>query len=129
VETRPRDLRLRRDTDIRALFRSGRRLNLPPFTVYYLPTDQGHPRYGVQVSRRTARKAVARNRIRRRTREAFRGLLADRTQGVDLMVVAAAEAATLPWGELVARCGQVVERIGQRIGVETERGRGDSEPS
>jgi ribonuclease P protein component len=110
----PRNLRLRRDADIRELFRSGRRLSVPPLTVVYRRTALEHPRYGVQVSRRTAKRAVTRNRIRRRVREAFRGPLAGWEGGLDLMVLAGAEAATLPWDELAARCRRLVEQITHR---------------
>jgi ribonuclease P protein component len=119
VAARARDLRLTRDQDIRALFRTGRRTQSGPLRVVYRRTDRGHPRLGVQVSRRSARAAVTRNRIRRRVREAFRPLLAGCEEGVDLMVMAGPEAATLPWDELAARCRRLVERIVQ----------GESEPN
>lgn len=113
MASRPRDLRLTRDTDIRAVFRTGRRVQAPPLKVIYRRTKLAHPRLGVQVSRRSAGKAVTRNRIRRRVREAFRNLLAGCGEGVDLMVLAGPEAATLPWDELVARCRRLVEQITQ----------------
>jgi len=108
---RPRDLRLRRSAEIRDLFRTGRRLGAPPLRVVYLPTGHGHARLGVQVSRRAAGTAVRRNRIRRRTREAFRRLLEGSGLEVDVMVLAGPELATLPWDELLA-CGRgILEQI------------------
>lgn len=120
MATRPKDLRLRREADIRALFRSGATVSEPPFKVFFRLTEHGHPRYGVQVSRRTAKRAVARNRIRRRAREAFRGPLAAWGRGVDLMVLAGPETATLPWSDLVARSRRLVERVARRL----DRGQG-----
>jgi ribonuclease P protein component len=126
VATRPKDLRLRREADIKVLFRSGRTVSEPPFKVYFRATDRPHPRYGVQVSRRNAKLAVTRNRIRRRAREAFRGPLAASARGVDLMVLAGPEAATLPWDELVARCLRLVERLLARLDQPAEERRAGS---
>lgn len=108
-----------RDADIRALFRAGRRLSAPPLRVVYRPTDLGHPRLGVQVSRRAAGSAVRRNRIRRRAREAFRRLLEGSGTGVDVMVLAGPEVEALAFEELMARGRKLVERIE----------RGEREPS
>jgi len=126
VATRPKDLRLRREADIRALFRSGRTLSEPPFKVFFRPTDRPHPRYGVQVSRRTAKKAVTRNRIRRRAREAFRGPLAASARGVDMMVLAGPEAATLPWDQMVARCLRLLAQLETRLDAPAETRAGGS---
>lgn len=100
-----------RDADIRALFRTGRRLSAPPLRVIYRLTDLGHPRLGVQVSRRAAGSAVRRNRIRRRAREAFRRLLDPSATGVDVMVLAGPEVEALAFEELLARGRKLVERI------------------
>jgi ribonuclease P protein component len=122
---RPRDLRLTRGAEIRELLKTGRRLSAPPLRVVYRPTDRGHARLAVQVSRRTARTAVRRNRIRRRTREAFRRLLSDSGMGVDVMVLAGAEVERLPWDELLARGRGVLKKIEQAERIE----RGEREPS
>lgn len=115
MATRPKDLRLRREADIRALFRSGCTISESPFKVFFRRTDRAHPRYGVQVSRRTAKKAVTRNRIRRRSREAFRSPLAESGRGVDLMVLAGPEAATLPWAQMLARSRRLWEQMERRL--------------
>jgi ribonuclease P protein component len=122
---RPRDLRLTRGAEIRELLKTGRRLSAPPLRVVYRPTDRGHARLAVQVSRRTARTAVRRNRIRRRTREAFRRLLSDSGMAVDVMVLAGAEVERLPWNELLARGRGVLMQIEQAERIE----RGEREPS
>jgi len=125
---RPRDLRLTRGAEIRELLKTGRRLSAPPLRVVYRPTDRGHARLAVQVSRRTARTAVRRNRIRRRTREAFRRLLSDSGMAVDVMVLAGAEVERLPWNELLARGRGVLEQI-DRIEQAERIERGEREPS
>jgi len=58
------------------LFSGGRTLNLPPLRIIYriLPADENHQRVRVLVSvpRRQFKKAVDRNLIRRRIKEAWR---------------------------------------------------------
>jgi ribonuclease P protein component len=116
---RGRDLRLTRSAEIRELFRTGRRLTVPPLRVVYRPTAHGHARLAVQVSRRAVRTAVRRNRIRRRTREAFRRLLEGAGPGVDVMVLPGPEVEALPWETLLTCCRGLLERIE----------RGEREPS
>jgi len=125
---RGRALRLTRGAEIRELFRTGRRLTAPPLRVVYLPTGHGHARLAVQVSRRVVRTAVRRNRIRRRTREAFRRLLDGAGPGVDVMVLAGAEVERLPWDELLACCRALLEQIAQ-IARNARNERGEREPS
>lgn len=106
-----RQLRLNHSTEIRAVFRDGRRLNDPHMRVVFRVTDRPHPRFCIQVGRRVSKKAVVRNRIRRRAREAFRGPLSGLDRGFDLVVMAQIGVADLPWDELTARSRRLVERI------------------
>ena len=52
--------------------------------------DQSKPRLGLAISKRTVRKAVARNRTKRLAREAFRHLQ-DQLGGVDLIVLSSSK--------------------------------------
>lgn len=75
------------------MFRHGCKTRDSYFTVFAKPSVTGHARLGLAVSRRTAPTAVARNRIKRQTRESFRrqqALLA----GLDVVVVAQPAART-----------------------------------
>lgn len=52
--------------------KGGRRRRDELFTLYYLGNKLGHARLGLTVSRKTAPRAVDRNRLRRQVRESFR---------------------------------------------------------
>jgi ribonuclease P protein component len=55
--------------------------------VYGVENGRDHPRLGISVSRKKIRSAVARNRVKRLLREAFRLSKAELPSGVDLVVV------------------------------------------
>ena len=60
---------------IQQLFAEGKSLNAFPLRLIYLPEDHGSPykiQAGVTVSKRNFKKAVQRNRIKRKVREAYR---------------------------------------------------------
>lgn len=69
--TLPRQARLRKKSDFR--FRPYTRTSSRFFQIVY--SRQGKGRVGISLSRKVLRRAVARNRVRRLIREAFRHLL------------------------------------------------------
>jgi len=62
------------------------------FTVYALTNECDHPRLGLVVGKKAARKAVDRNRIKRIIREVFRKTAVNYPQ-LDVVVIAKATAA------------------------------------
>ena len=80
-------MRLRRPSQFRAVLSGGVRKAVGPLNVYALPNKLGQPRLGLAVSRRVGR-AVVRNRIKRRMREAFRLMQNDLPRGYDLVISA-----------------------------------------
>jgi len=53
--------------------------------MYFMPNRLGYPRLGIVVSKKTARRAIARNYMRRVLREWFR-LNREQIGGLDLVV-------------------------------------------
>ena len=82
---RPRH-RLRRRKDFVRVFSGGTRLHARVVTIIVRPNGMNHPRLGLAVARRVARRAVARHRLKRRIRESFRHH-AERLGGLDVVVV------------------------------------------
>jgi ribonuclease P protein component len=69
----PRQVRLTDSEDYQRVFKHCcYRLNNSWLTVLAVPNKLQHPRLGMAISRKVARTAVARNRIKRVTRESFR---------------------------------------------------------
>lgn len=66
------NLRLKTAADFKRVFDAGRRMQLRWFGVIYSPNNLNTPRFGVIISKRMAKRAVTRNRIRRVIREFFR---------------------------------------------------------
>lgn len=107
----PRDARLRRASEIQAVFQQGRREERRAFVFLWLPRG-GSARAGFTVSRQI-RGAVRRNRARRRLRSAYRGLEPATLRGVDAVFVARAWALEAPLDELraeMARAHAVASR-------------------
>jgi len=78
--------RIKRRSDIAALFDEGRRLGDRTLTMFIRPNGVAGTRLGVGVSKRHG-SAVKRNRIKRLCREAFRLQYEQLPNGWDLMVV------------------------------------------
>ncbi len=77
-------------SDFERVYRAGRRAQGSLFAVVVLENGLAHTRLGLSVSKRCARKAVHRNRVRRILREAFRLSLPELPAGLDLVLIATA---------------------------------------
>lgn len=84
----PRDLRLRRAADVDRVFRRGASVSVGMLLAKSLPNQQETPRVAVLVGKKLAKKAVHRNRIKRRLRELVRLHFAAVPAGVDLLIIA-----------------------------------------
>ena len=70
----PRQQRLLKSREFQHVFRRSRRVSDALFLVCAHYVEQPAPRLGLAISRRHARRAVDRNRIKRHAREVFRQL-------------------------------------------------------
>ena len=68
----PKDARLRKPAEFRAVYEKGRRLDGRLMTAFVLPNRLEQHRLGITASRKMSRLAVDRNRAKRLLREAFR---------------------------------------------------------
>ncbi|HSJ13881.1 MAG TPA: ribonuclease P protein component [Longimicrobiales bacterium] len=109
----PRARRLTRGSEIRAVFKRGKRSGTAHLDVFDSPSPLSRLRVGVVVPR-YGHAAVARNLVKRRLREVLRRDLLPRllAAGVslDLIVRARREAYDADYGELREELNQLAER-------------------
>jgi ribonuclease P protein component len=86
----------------------------PLLVLRVAPNDLDHARFGITVSSRVG-KAVVRNRIRRRLREALRARLGSLQIGYDVLIVARPASARASWNELCAALDVMLQRAGATV--------------
>ena len=98
--------------DFQALFQRGKRIDRPSMIVLWRETVVPR-RAGFAVSRQV-RGAVARNRVRRRLREAYRAARDAAPPGVDLVIVGRPGALRARFAALVAELRAALATIAAR---------------
>lgn len=83
----PRSSRVLEKKAYQRVFERATKLAGKHFVVLARPNALGHPRLGLAISKKAAKSAVERNRIKRVCRESFRHRQAE-LPGVDLVVMA-----------------------------------------
>ena len=106
----PRAVRIRTSAEFARVFDGARRTSTPELSLHWL-RDGAPPRLGLAVSRKVDTRAVARNRIKRNLREAFRHCRGALAPGA-YVVVARKPAATLPNAQLRAVFDALLRRAG-----------------
>ena len=95
---------------------SGVRVALPPFVLLLKPAGHEQPRVGFTVSRRVG-NAVARNRARRRLREAARQIMPEMAiPGADHVFIARALPDELPFEELLSFMRKALAKARRKLG-------------
>jgi len=112
----PRSARLLKHSDFDRVYKQGRRHFLPHITVFYLRREEGGARVGFTVGR-VLGGATARNRIKRRLREAVR-LEQVRVQGpADIVINPKKSVLTMEFPLLQEEISRAFELIAGRLGV------------
>ena len=98
-----------------AAFKHGRRLSAGPLAAVVAANSHGHPRIGFAVGKKFAKRAVQRNRVKRRLREQFR-LAQHGLQAVDVVILlraplphaeaAEVQAAAALWNRIIEKCAR-----------------------
>jgi ribonuclease P protein component len=111
-----RQVRIRRRPEFTAIQNTGHRVSTRSLTVLAKPGEARHDRLGIVASRKVG-NAVVRNRVKRRLRELFRQqqpvTLPPGGSGLDVVVIARREAASVPFAVLRADFERALGRLRQ----------------
>ena len=88
----PPQYRLKTSADFAHLDKEGKRLYSSGFLLVVAPSMTGESRLGIAVTRKLDKRAVVRNKIKRRVREIFRASRARFKTPCDILVIARREA-------------------------------------
>lgn len=113
----PKACRLRRRSEYQVLQQHGHRFPTRDLIILSQPGRAERTRLGVTVSKRVAKQATRRNRIKRWIREAFR-LLPDRSEGppLDIVVIARGQAVHTAYAEVRAQLASFWRKARSRRG-------------
>ena len=84
----PKENRLKKKKEFEAIFKGGRSLRSLSFFLKYLGNGTENTKVGFVVSKKVSKRAVERNKAKRRLREAFREVKDEIREGVSVVVVA-----------------------------------------
>jgi len=97
----------------RRLYAKGKSAAVPALAVYVRPNHSRRNRLGVTVGTKVG-KAVRRNKVRRRIREAYRIHEWQMAPGWDIVVVARTRAAYASYGEIERGLLSLLDKLGVR---------------
>jgi ribonuclease P protein component len=109
--------RLRKGSEFDTVYQKGTVVSGPLLVLRYLQNGEGPARWGFAVGKRISKKAVDRNRVRRRLREAARQLRI--VPGHDIVVTARGRALESSFGDLQSALEAAVRRAGLLEEAET----------
>lgn len=113
--------RVRENERFQEIRRNGRSYSNHQLVLCILPNDLPYSRFGFSVSRRIG-KAVLRNQIKRRLREAVRLRMDQIQTGWDLVFIARNPIRNADFHEIDAACARLLRRASLLTTVETPHG-------
>lgn len=108
---KPAPAKLKKRADFLRLQKDGKKWVSPTVIVQAGAGETGEIRYGLTATKRTG-NAVARNRIKRRLREAVRAVLPDTKLPFDIVLIGRTETATCEYTALVKDLRWCLKRLG-----------------
>lgn len=102
--------KLKTSQQFRAVSKDGTKIVGKCFLIIHKRNDQGYARLGITVSKKTSKKAVVRNRLKRVIRESFR-LRKQSLPKCDIIVISRKYASTASAAEL----GQDLAKLWQKL--------------
>ena len=103
--------RLNKKSDFDWVFKKGRSFYTKKLGIKTLKNNLEDSRFGIIVSTKVAKKAVKRNLLKRRIREALRLRLERIKKGCDFMVIALPGSAELKYNEVEKEIEQILQKL------------------
>ncbi len=107
----PKNNRLNKDQDIKRLLATGRSFFLPQFVFRYKKNNEPKSRITFVVSNRVSKKAVERNQLKRRLRNASKELLEKLTEKHDVVIIAKPSSLKLTFPEIKKQLQFALDKI------------------
>lgn len=102
---------LKKNADFGHVLKTGKSCGNRHLVVFVLKNDEGRNRLGVSVSKKMG-KAVARNKLRRRIKEAYRSLEANIAKGHDIVILPRSDLPLASFLEVVSSLKHLMKRQG-----------------
>ena len=112
----PPKYRLERKSEFERAFKEGIKLVSAGIIVYFANNGFDYSRIGISVSKKFG-SAVRRNRFKRRVREAFRLNRSGIPGGLDIVVLPAKEAGSVPFENLCAALAELSRAAHSKMGL------------
>lgn len=109
-----KEKRLRSERDFKRVYQRGSFFSLPLFNINYARNQLGFSRIAFVINKKVSKKAVARNEIRRRYREAFRQLYETIPSGYDVVVNIKQESLGSRLDKITTEAQKAIGKIGSK---------------
>jgi ribonuclease P protein component len=107
----PKKNRLRKGASFKNIYKSGKRLSTPYFTLFYLQNKKNiHPQIGIIVSNKIG-KATVRNKVKRRIREIIQSELENISNNLQIIILTKPTVANLRFQELKEKIVSTLENL------------------
>lgn len=103
--------RLTSKKDIERVFKMGRYFFVKDLGIKFIKNNLDYPRFACVVSNKISKKAVERNRIKRRLREILRLAIPDLPQDIDLVVFTRPGIKEIDYHEMEARIHACLKKL------------------
>lgn len=108
----PKENRLKREKDFERVFKKGKRFKGRFLFLRVLKSDLSESRFGFIVSKKISKKAVVRNKIKRRLREIIRSKLLDVKGGFDILIISLSGIENKEFKEVEEEVDEILKRTG-----------------
>ncbi|KAF5072752.1 ribonuclease P protein component [Acetobacterium wieringae] len=91
---------LSKENEFKRVFKVGDVFGNKVFVIYYLKNEENFNRLGIIVSKKVSKKAVIRNKVKRRIKEAYRLNEDSFSKGYDIILIAKESIKEVPYSSL-----------------------------